>query len=277
MAYPLYSRLQQFVGELGEPLDGGELRFYALDTVTPQAVYADFALTDTNGAVVVLDSSGRMEENAFGSGNYYVELWSGGAVPTKQGEDLRYDPASGVPSLPILEAGEFIGGPGYQAIDLSNRLIPDTTGHADDVLGTDGDVPLWVERPADGEAPELPITVAANSTQLGAAGSDFELRQYGSDSVAGGGGKTVTKSITYPTAFKAGTTPKPFVQLTGGGSTASGGAYPKHSITAANNTGFTVTFSSATGGTSTDNFAGANLTGTINFDWHARGVIADPT
>jgi hypothetical protein len=276
MAYPLYSRLQQFVGELGESLPEGELRFFDLDTTTPKSVYADFALTDTNGAVLGLDSSGRMQENAFGSGNYYVELWSGGAVPTKQGEDLRYDPASGVPSLPTLEAGEFIGGPGYQAIDLSARLVPDPTGHANDVLGTDGDVPLWVERPADGEAPELPILVAADSTRLGAVGSDFELRQYGVESLPGGGNRTVTHSVTYDTPFKVGTEPHVEIQLEGPPVTA-GNVYPKHSITTSTNTSFTVTFSTLAGGTSTDFAAGTLMTGTINYGWSARGVVADPT
>jgi hypothetical protein len=276
MAYPLYSRLQQFVGELGESLPEGELRFFDLDTTTPKSVYADFALTDTNGAVLGLDSSGRMQENAFGSGNYYVELWSGGAVPTKQGEDLRYDPASGVPSLPTLEAGEFIGGPGYQAIDLSARLVPDPTGHANDVLGTDGDVPLWVERPADGQAPELPITVGADSFQAGAVGSDFYLQQRGEASLPGGGGRSVTHSVTFPVPYKTGTEPRIGIQLTGAPVTA-GSVYPKHSITAISPTGFTVAFSTLAGGTSTDFAAGTLMTGTVNYEWIAHGVIADPT
>ena len=92
-----------------------------------------------------------------------------------------------------------------------------------------------------------------------------------------GGGKTVTKSVTFATAFKVGTEPKVVIQPTGAGVTTSNNAYPQDSVTAISNTGFTVTFSTYDGSTSTDDFTGANMTGTINFNWEARGLIADPT
>lgn len=276
MAFRLYSALHTFFGEQAQALFNGELRFFEEDTVTPKAVYADEALTISNGFVVLLDASARPDEALWGSGNYFVELYDG-PDPTgvKQGEDIVQEPGGAALTIPIPEAGEYLGGDGSQLLAIEGRFVPDPTGHANDYLQTDGTNVLWADGPTTPVVPDLPITVTATSTVLGASGSDFEQRLYGSDSVAGGGGKTVTKAVVFGTAFKAGVTPNVVIQLTGAGPTGNG-AYPKHSITAITNTGFTVTFSTLTGGTSTDDFTGANMTGTVNFDWEARDLVVEP-
>lgn len=277
MAHRLIAQTTTFFGLSGQLLAGGELRFFELDTITPKVVYGEYALTTNNGSTVALDASGRPSVAIWGAGDYFYEVYDSDDV--KQGEDEAREPGGAALNIPIPSAGEYVSGDGSQfvLVDLSDSLLPDQTGHANDYLSTDGSIPSWVDPPEDAVVPELPITVAAGSTQLGAAGSDFELRQYGADSVAGGGGKTVTKSVTFATAFKVGTEPKVVIQLTGAGVTTSNNAYPQDSITAISNTGFTVTFSTYDGSTSTDDFTGANMTGTINFNWEARGLIADPT
>ena len=277
MAHCLILQTTTFWGLSAQLLAGGYLSFFEMDTTTPKDVYGEFALTTNNGSTVDLDASGRPAVAIWGSGDYFFEVYDSDDV--KQGEGEIREPGGAALNLPTLNEGELLGGDGsnYIAVDVSDRLLPDQTGHANDYLSTDGSIPSWVDPPEDAVVPELPITVAAGSTQLGAAGSDFELRQYGADSVAGGGGKTVTKSVTFATAFKVGTEPKVVIQLTGAGVTTSNNAYPQDSITAISNTGFTVTFSTYDGSTSTDDFTGANMTGTINFNWEARGLIADPT
>lgn len=281
MAHRLIAQTTTFFGLSGQLLAGGELRFFELDTITPKDVYGEYALTTNNGSTVALDASGRPAVAIWGDGDYFFEVYDdAGVAGTKQGEDEAREPGGAALNLPILNEGELLGGDGsnYIAVDVSDRLLPDQTGHANDYLSTDGSIPSWVDPPEDAVIPELPITVTATSLSAGTAGSDFyfEQRPAADESLAGGGGKTVTDSVTFPVAFKAGTTPTVVIELRGAGPAANG-AYPKHSVTAVSNTGFTVTFSMLTGGTSTDDFSGANMTGTITYTYTAKGVIADPT
>lgn len=254
MAYPLYSRLMEFRGESAQLLNGGELRFFELDTTTPKAVYADFGLTMTNGSTVDLDASSRMNEGAFGSGNYYVKLFDSANV--QQGEDYLYEPGGAALSIPIPNPGEFLTGDGSQLLveDLSTRLVPDATGHSADILGNDGDVPVWVAKPANGADGDDPLT-------------DFRI-QYGTGSASATGAKTATTSVTFAHAYA--TAPKVLIGVTGG-APGSAGVYPHDATTTVSTTGFTVTFSTLTGGTSADNYSGSNLTGATNFVWVAFG------
>lgn len=274
------TQLTTFSGLTGQLLVGGELRFYEAGTTTPKNVYGEKALTTNNGAVIDLDASGRPDVDIWADAaeSYFIELYDSDGVKQGEIEDVEV-PGGVAQTIPVPNSGEFLTGDGtnFAVVELTDSLLPDPAGHSNEYLQTDGSAAFWATGPEDAEVPTMPITVGADSTQLGASGADFELRQYGSDSVAGGGGKTVTDSVTFATAFKAGTTPKVEIQLTGSGVTSSGSGYPKHSITAVTNTGFTVMFSTITGGTSADNFTGSNMVGTVNYGWQARGVVADPT
>ena len=81
--------------------------------------------------------------------------------------------------------------------------------------------------------------------------------------------------VTFASAFKTGTTPRVVVDLTGSAPTGSG-TMPKHTISSVSATGFTVNFTTLTGGTSADNYSGADMTGTINFVYHAVGLVDEP-
>lgn len=278
MAHCLILQTTTFWGLSAQLLAGGYLSFFELDTTTPKDVYGEFALTTNNGSAVDLDASGRPDVAIWGSGDYFFEVYDSDDV--KQGEGEIREPGGAALNIPVPSAGEFISGDGsdFVLVDLTDSLLPDQTGHANDYLSTDGSIPSWVDPPEDAVIPELPITVTATSLSAGTAGSDFyfEQRPAADESLAGGGGKTVTDSVTFPVAFKAGTTPTVIIELRGAGPAANG-AYPKHSVTAVSNTGFTVTFSMLTGGTSADDFSGSNMTGTITYTYTAKGVIADPT
>lgn len=275
-------QLRTFFGLTGQLLTGGELRFYEAGTTTPKDVYGDKDLTVNNGSIVQLDASGRPEVDIWAdtAEAFFVELYDGPS-PTgvKQGEIEDVEVPGGVgQTIPVPATGEFLTGDGTNFLTDTIREVPDPAGHANHYLQTDATTWFWAAGPETPEAPTLPVTVTATSLQVGASGSDFYLEQRpaSDESVAGGGGKTVTDSVTFATAFKAGTTPDVIIELTGSGPTTNG-AYPKHSITALSNTGFTVTFSTLTGGTSTDDFTGANMTGTITYTYTAKGVVADPT
>lgn len=277
MAFRLYSALHTFFGEQAQALFNGELRFFEEDTVTPKAVYADEALTISNGFVVLLDASARPDEALWGSGNYFVEIYDG-PDPTgvKQGEDIVQEPGGAALTIPIPEAGEYLGGDGSQLMAIEGRFVPDPTGHANDYLQTDGTNVLWADGPADPDI-TVPVTVTATSMRVGATGSDFyfEQRPAADLSVSGAGLKVQTHSPTFAVPFKTGTTPDVFIELTGAGPTGAN-IFPKHSITAVSATGFTVTFSMLTGGTSSDEFPASDMDGDITYTYTAIGVVAEP-
>lgn len=276
-SFRLYSQLETFYGNDGAFLAGGQLRFYEAGTTTPQNVFGDKALTVNNGPSVLLDNSGRPVNAIWGDTNdaYFVELYDADAV--KQGEEDDVElPGGAGQSVPIPNPGEFITGDGtnFALEDLTNRLIPDMTGHAGDILGSDGTLALWQDAPADPTVPTLPVTVTADSLQVGASGSDFYLEQRGEGTAPASGGKTATANITWTTPFKV--APRVLIQITGSAPGAGSDIYPKHSVTNRTTTGATVTFSTKTGGTSADNQSNSNLIGATNFTWTALGTVADP-
>lgn len=62
------------VSDVGVPLSGAKLYFYASGTSTPQNTYSDAALTVANANPVVADSGGRFGDIYMGAGTYKVVL-----------------------------------------------------------------------------------------------------------------------------------------------------------------------------------------------------------
>lgn len=274
-AFLLFDKITTWHGSAGELLAGGQFRFFEVDTTTPQDVYGDRDLSVNNGETVDLDASGRLEHECWAdtTASYYVELYDADGV--KQGEVSHIEVPGGQGQvIPVPNSGEFLTGDGTNFLvdDLSERLIPDPSGHSNEQLGNDGTTVFWEAKP---EAPELPVTISDGKFVFGATGSDFAQVLYGADSVAGGGGKSASKSVTFATAFKSGTTPKVVVSLTGSAPTSSG-AQPKIAVSSVNATGFTYAVTTLTGGTSADNYTGSDLTGTVNVAWHAIGIVTEP-
>jgi hypothetical protein len=274
-AYLLFNTLTTFRGSSGELLAGGEIRFFQTNTTTPQDVYGNRALSVNNGNTVALDASGRLTHECWAdtTASYYVELYDADGV--KQGEVSHIEVPGGQGQvIPVPNSGEYLTGDGTNFLvdDLSERLIPDPSGHSNEQLGTDGTTVFWEAKP---EAPTLPVTISDGSFVFGATGSDFAQILTGTSSVSGGGGKEVEKAITFPAAFKSGTTPKVNVTVTGSAPTG-GSVYPKVDLSSINATGFTVKFSTRTGGTSADNYTNSDMSGTVNFNWTAIGIVTEP-
>ena len=194
MAYKVESPLQTFFGTNGQILAGGYLKFFAADTVTPKAVYADKALVTTNGATVALDASGRTNVACWGSGDYYIEVYDANNV--KQAQDTATDPAGAALNIPIPNTGEFLTGDGAQILKQLLRQLPDPTGHAGQQLGTDGSALIWEAKQA---IPPSGVSSTAGKITIGTNIIQFGSDTFPAPSVSPPHG--AAKVVTFPTPF----------------------------------------------------------------------------
>jgi hypothetical protein len=279
-AYQLYSKLQTFWGNAGQLLSGGQLRFFTASTLDAQDVFGDEALSVNNGSTVDLDASGRPSVEIWANvvDSYYVELYDSDG--DKQGEDRKSVPGGAGQTIPVPNSGEYLTGDGtnFAVADLTNSLLPDMTGHSNEILTTDGTTASWGARPADGAAGTSDIVIADDGTTIkfgdGAGDKFFILK--GSSTLTAPNSKSGSKSVTFATPFKAGTTPTVHVQPKASSAPTTGGnVYPKWDVTSVSATGFTVIFSTLTGGTSADGSStNSVISGDVDFDYTAIGVVA---
>jgi hypothetical protein len=152
--------------------------------------------------------------------------------------------------------------------------VPNTADHEGDILGVASGVATWIAAPEAPTLPDLPITVTGGGLVTGTTGSDFIQLLHGADSVAGSGSLSVTDTVTFSNAYNA--TPRVFVQATGTPPTNAGDIHLRWSVTPST-TGFSVTFSTKTGGSSSDT-ANTNsvIANTVNYVWFAIGTIDEP-
>lgn len=273
-SFRLVDKTRTFFGLQGQLLAGGYLKFYQAGTTTPQDVYGNKALSINNGSQIDLDSSGRLSVDVWADTDdtYFMELYD--AADVKQGElDDMEVPGGPGQTIPIPNDGEVISGDGTNliVISLDGKLLPDMAGNANKILGTDGSVASWGAKPADGAAGVSDIAITSGSVKL-SNGTSHVLEQWNTDSVAGGGGLSVSKSVTFPVAYSA--TPNVNIIVTGGNASSAGNVEVDWRLSAVSTTGFTVVFSSRTGGSSADLSGNSTLTGTINYAWKATGATA---
>lgn len=274
-SFKLYSKTQTFFGEAGEVLAGGYLKFYEAGSLTPQAVFGNKALTTNNGSQVALDASGRLTLAVWGdtANGYFVEWYD--ADDVKQGdEDDVEAPGGAGQTLPTLNPGEYLSGDGsgnFLAVDLSTTLLPDMTGHSNEILTTDGETASWGARPADGAAGTSDIVIGTKSLKV-SNGTSHILEQWDTGTVAGGGGLEVSTSVTFPTAYSS--APDVDVTVEGSNASAAGNVEVKPRVTSVTTTGFNVTFSARSGGSSADLSGNCNLSGTVSYGWRAKGPTA---
>lgn len=261
-AYLLFDKITTWNGSAGELLAGGQFRFFEVDTTTPQDVFGDRGLSVNNGVTVDLDASGRLEHECWAdtTSSYYVELYDSDGV--KQGEVSHIEVPGGQGQvIPIPSSGEYLTGDGTNFLleELTDRFLPDQTGHSNEILGTDGATASWVARPQDGVSD---TAATATSIRVGKT-----LYQLGTDTAPSSGGTATTKAISYATAYKSGSPPRVFVMPVGG--TQSGAAPSVPYLTSApTETGFTVAFDVAEG----DNDP-AIMINPVPFHWMAVGEI----
>lgn len=266
-AFLLFDKITTWNGSAGELLAGGQFRFFEVDTTTPQDVYGDRALTVNNGVTVDLDASGRLEHECWANitASYYVELYDSDGV--KQGEISHIEVPGGQGQvIPVPSSGEYLTGDGTNFLtdDLSDRLLPDQTGHSNEILGTDGTTAAWVARPEDGAPGVSDIAVTATSFKVGNM-----LTQTGSGTGTSAGGRTQNATITWPVAFDS--TPVSFKLALTSTSLSTAGNQPSWAISTISATGATIKF---TMGELDDDRGMYDFNAAVQFIYEVTGVKA---
>jgi hypothetical protein len=105
MAGSISLSLSQQFDELGEPLNGGLLYFFAAGTTTPQSAYQDVALTLPYPNPIVLDSAGRVPAFYIADGQIKIRLANAAGVTQVAADNLLViGPSSGAGSPPSVDA-----------------------------------------------------------------------------------------------------------------------------------------------------------------------------
>lgn len=271
-AFRLFTRLNDFRGLTGQLLSDGYLKFYQAGTTTPADVFGEKELTTNNGSTIQLDSSGRPNVDVWGdaTASYKVEVYAADDSLQGSADDLEVPGGAGT-TIPALEDGLFLTNDGAVLLWGEIRQLPDPTGQNGKILGVVGNEWVPIAKPADGAAGTSDIAVGTNSLELGDGDATNYFQQSGSDTMAAPGAKFGSDSVVFPVAFAA--TPRVFVQPKGACPTSGGNVYPHSWITAVSATGFTVLFSTLTGGTSADGSAtSSTISGAVDYDWKAEGT-----
>lgn len=244
---------------------GGSLTFYEVGTTTPKNTYSDPALTILNANPVDLDSAGRSETETWGTGNYDVVLKdsTGATVWTRE---VNSQVQAGA-TIPALVADEFLTSDGTTLSWQPVLQVPDPTGSEGALLQVAGGIPTWVAPVVSGTT----IVIATDAATIGSGGATNWKIQKGSASAAATAGKTASASVVFPTAYAA--TPDVQVAITTTSACSTANIIPSLAVSAKSTTGFTVTFSTLTGGTSADSFSASNIVNAVSFDWLANGTV----
>lgn len=275
-SFNLFNRFQTWFGDEGQLLTGGYFKFYAGGTTTPADVYPDSSLGGGTalGSTVYLDASGRLLHECWGDASltYFVELYDSDNVKQADFDDVGV-PGGPAQVIPIPDEDEYLGGDGTNFIAKTYTGLPDPTGQANKILSTDGTDFIWIAKPADGENGASDITVTSSSVKW-SDGTTTVMEQFGNATATNGATRTCSKSVSFGTAFTA-TPVVTIVPTFSAAPTTGGNVYPHWDITAVSTTGFTVTFSTYTGGTSADSSnTNSVISSDVPFAWSARGTVA---
>lgn len=114
MAGSISLSLSQQFDNLGAPLNGGLLYFYASGTTTPQSAYQDSALTIPWPNPITLDSAGRVPQLYFADGAIKIRLTNSAGVVQVTGDNILVIGASSgsggggsVDATTVLATGDF--------------------------------------------------------------------------------------------------------------------------------------------------------------------------
>lgn len=148
MAGSISLSLSQQFNELGDPLAGGLLYFYAAGTTTPQDAFKDSNLTLQHPNPITLDSAGRVPAFYLADGNIKIRLTDAAGVTQIAADNLLViGPSSGsgsgdtVDAATILATGDIKVRYGTGAVDgfvrLNGRTIGSSTSGASERANAD--------------------------------------------------------------------------------------------------------------------------------------------
>ena len=265
MSYQLLEPGRVFFNLTGlEIAAGGTVTFYEVGTTTPKNTYSDPGLVTLNANPVDLDSSGRMETEAWGTGNYDVLLKDadGATVWTRE---VNSQVQAGA-TIPALEADEFLTSDGTTLSWQPVSQVPDTTGSEGAILTVAGGLATWV---APAVAEDFDIVVDGNSATIDGTGGKLRWL-VGSATGVNAGGRTQTVSVTFPSAFSS-TPVIASVQLNNASALATGTNQPSARISSTSTTGFTVVWVM---GEIDDSQSQYDFSAAVSFAYLAIGPVA---
>lgn len=260
-AYRPLGPFPQYLLADGTVNNGGLIHFYQTDLTTPQNTWSDQAMTVLNANPVVLDSAGRPTTDIWGSAAYGVVITDALGANPRTLNNIQPD-AGGGATIPALVNGDFLTNNGSVMLWQPVAQLPDPTGHAGQILFTDGTLDYWGAVPA---APNPAIVVTANSFQAGISTNPSKfLVQVGTDTAPASGVYTTTRTITFPIPFTTclHASAQPVTASNPGGPMVS---YPS---AAASTVGVTFVFDVAEGSPT-----GSNIVNPVPFTWVAMGFV----
>lgn len=195
------------------PASGGRFDFFEAGTTTPKAVYANPALSVSNGSTIELDAAGRLSADCWGDGAYRARQYDADDTLVKDLDNIQA-PGGGAQTIPALEAGAFLSNDGALLLwDFINQL-PDPTGQADKFVKTDGTG--WsYEAITIPPAPALDViltgTGAAGKVQLGTSAVARKLViLWGTDTMPASNQTQAAGAFTFPGSFSFDEAPRMF-------------------------------------------------------------------
>lgn len=188
--FRLLDQFPVFLDRLGLPASGGRLSFYESGTTTPKNVYGDPDLTVNNGPTVLIGTDGRAIKDIWGSGVYRVRLYAADNTLIAEADNVQI-PGGGGMTIPPLQAGQALFNDGSILIWRAIRELPDPSGQAGKIVGTDG-TNYFLQAVAAQFSP----VIKPGSIQLGT-----QLFQWGGDTIAPTNTTVANKAINFNTPF----------------------------------------------------------------------------
>lgn len=194
-AFRPFDPFQVFTDQYGKLNAGGQLVFYVMGTTTPKDVYSDPTLTASLGNSVQIGTDGRPVSDIWGSDAYRVRMLDVNGVQIGPDRDNIAIPGGGAAALPTpFIPNALLSNDGSLPLWLETILMPDPTGHANNVLGTDGTAVFWQTLASLG----IP-TLTAGGTGVVLNGA---VRiQWGSAVLPASGADVSTVAVGFATAF----------------------------------------------------------------------------
>ena len=261
-SFRILNQAPQYLLADGTVNAGGKLQFYETDLTTPKNTWSDEALTVLNSNPVVMDAAGRTLTDVWGDGEYGVKMLDADDVVIWTRNNVKASNADGV-TIPALEDGEFLTNNGSVLQWQPIIQVPDPTGHADDILYSDGTLAYWGPPPAEPEPVDPEVEVTANSFRVGVSTDNTKaLEQWGRATAPASGLPQTTLSVVFTTAYDA----IPVTMIIPTSSSQPGGPVVWN-LTAESTTGFTVVFDVAEGSPSS-----SNIVNPVPFAWRSIGT-----
>lgn len=260
-AFRPFDPFQTFTDQHGNLAVGGSLVFFTTGTTTPKNVYADEGLTVSLGNSVSIGADGRptsggISTDIWGSDSYRVRLLDVNGVQIGPDRDNVAIPGGGAAALPTpFVPNAFLTNDGALALWELIQLLPDPTGHANNLLSTDGTSIFWQTVASLG----IPsISIVGNTANLGGL-----LIQRGTGTLPASGSNVTSLAVTFGTAYS--TAPTVVVTNNSGSGATSAGKMVILAAQGVSSTGFTCAGD-------VNNASGAPpITATTAFSWVAIG------